>query len=207
MPVRCKETRQFMMVSTRMGVLCLVTCLVSDPTVYVLPSRSREIRVSKGIKTGSKRRPSNAHVRCGFEFQLSLSVLYWISRSRARIVTVNRTLITVLVLQDILLLFYLYSFLASPLRITRRLYFIIFTLLGAAPTPTHHYGFSPHHHPEVIRYSRFHRTSPLLTTFHWSCCRDSPRSRPRLGPTQCREHSGGADPVQRGSSVLPDPVV
>ena len=61
-----------------------------------------------------------------------------------------------------------HSFTFSPLFVsgitfTRRLYFIIFTLLGAAPTPTHHYGFSPHHHPEVIRYSRFHRTSPLLT--------------------------------------------
>ena len=130
MPVRCKETRQFMMVSTRMGVLCLVTCLVSDPTVYVLPSRSREIRVSKGIKTGSKRRPSNAHVRCGFEFQLSLSVLYWISRSRARIVTVNRTLITVLVLQDILLLFHLYS------RFWHHLYgFISLYLLCSGPHP------------------------------------------------------------------------
>ena len=70
-------------------------------------------------------------MRCGFEFQLSLSVLYWISRSRARIVTVNRTLITVLVLQDILLLFYLYSFLASPLRDG----FISLYLLCSGPHP------------------------------------------------------------------------
>ena len=130
MPVRCKETRQFMMGSTRMGVLCLVTCLVSDPTVYVLPSRSREIRVSKGIKTGSKRRPSNAHVRCGFEFQLSLSVLD-LTVTRADCHGINRTLITVLVLQDILLLFYLYSFLASPLRDG----FISLYLLCSGPHP------------------------------------------------------------------------
>ena len=49
MPVRCKETRQFMMVSTRMGVLCLVTCLVSDPTVSV------RFTVSLSGDTGIKR--------------------------------------------------------------------------------------------------------------------------------------------------------